>query len=149
MTSRRVALIGLEILTFQELLSWIFGRVHIIFGVVNVCMCVGILIIWTALQTWIILTSRRRVMVQCFEKTKSCLQWWFPWKQWYLLRQKKGVMVSLVCTLDSYMFNAWMHKYNVLKDIWYLNTVTASVYYWLEKRAYNNKYKQRVHSLRR
>ena len=58
-------------------------------------------------------------------------------------------MVSLVCKLDSYMFNAWIHRSNILKDIWYLNTVTASVYYWLEKRAYNNKYKQRVHSLRR
>jgi hypothetical protein len=40
MTSRRVALIGLEILTFQELLSWIFGRVHITFRCSKrVCVC--------------------------------------------------------------------------------------------------------------
>lgn len=69
MTSRRVALIGLEILTFQELHSWIFGECTLLFSVVNVCVWGGgVLIIWSALQTWIILAFKRRVMVQCFEK---------------------------------------------------------------------------------
>ena len=83
---------------------------------------------WIALQTMTILSSRRRVMVQCFEE-KHCLSTMM--KPIVIIEAEKGLMVSLVCKLHIYVSNAWIHEYNVLKDIWYLNTVSASVYYWL------------------